>query len=176
MRAPTITLAGYTPTTKNIVHTAKYDNVKEAAHTLSSEIIAAHAGALTALARYISQQKHPALFVPVPLTKAKQQTRGFNLSEIVATHIAAVLGWQTNNLLVKTKETTPQASLSSKQKRQANPHGAYEIKSTEAHKENVIIVVDDVLTTGATTDVCVQELKKYYKEVAVCCLLQEEHA
>ncbi|OAT80195.1 ComF family protein [Desulfotomaculum copahuensis] len=93
------------------------------------------------------------LLVPVPLSARRLRERGFNQAELLAWEAALVLGIPVLPLLRKTRETPSQVGLS-RRERQANLAGAFDVPDASAVQERVVLLVDDVLTTGATASAC----------------------
>jgi len=90
------------------------------------------------------------LIMPVPLTKRKKKLRGFNQSELIAKGLADEFGLLISiNNLIRIKELPPQAALS-RAERINNMKGAFGILNNSELKDKSVLVVDDVLTTGAT--------------------------
>lgn len=92
--------------------------------------------------------------VPVPLHRTKTRQRGFNQAALIARYIArkkqlSIL----ENCLIKTKNTRSQAELDAKE-REKNQAGAYRVKAERSIRGKVILLVDDVFTTGATVKEC----------------------
>ncbi len=91
------------------------------------------------------------LLIPLPMHPARKKARGYNQTELLCKATAATLGESviyTQDALLRTRETTPQQSLS-KYQRQTNV--AHSMKAeAEIVRSRVCIVVDDVTTTGAT--------------------------
>ena len=92
--------------------------------------------------------------VPVPLSKERMNIRGFNQSEILAKGI----NWKYKNLLIKTKNTNPQAR-STRQQRIINLENAFEVDKGYNLENKNIVLVDDVCTTGSTLMECAKVLK-----------------
>ena len=87
--------------------------------------------------------------VPVPLAPRRERRRGFNQAREIARVVAAALGVPVADGLVRrTRETSPQASLSAAA-RLVNLRDAFRVREGEAVPAHVL-VVDDVTTTGAT--------------------------
>lgn len=101
------------------------------------------------------------LVVPVPLTEESRKIRGYNQSETLASVIAEKTGGVLKtDLLVKVKETEPQKKLT-REERRKNVAGAYKIADREARsacKDRAILLIDDLMTTGATGDECAEAL------------------
>ncbi|MEZ5418350.1 MAG: phosphoribosyltransferase family protein [Vicinamibacterales bacterium] len=83
--------------------------------------------------------------VPVPLHAARERERGFNQAE----RIARGLGLPVAPALVRVVRTAPQAGATAAE-RHANVRGAFRLARTPALRGRVVVLVDDVLTTGAT--------------------------
>ncbi len=97
-----------------------------------------------------------AVLTPVPLHWWRQHLRGYNQTWLLACHLGKGLGISVVDLLIRTKPTKPQASLSftSRLKNVAN---SFKVKTKPPLK---VLLVDDVWTTGATLKNCCRVLKK----------------
>ena len=92
----------------------------------------------------------PDLVVPVPLHRRRRLERGYNQSERLATGIAAVLGCPVRaDGLARPYPTRSQTSLS-KTERWRNVERAFAVPAPDALAGKRVLLVDDVLTTGAT--------------------------
>ncbi|MFQ5442487.1 MAG: double zinc ribbon domain-containing protein [Thermodesulfobacteriota bacterium] len=102
----------------------------------------------------------PQIIVPVPLHRGRLKKRGFNQSLLLARRIAAALSVPLDyGSLVRSFPTRPQVELKPKE-RLGNVAGAFSLKSPGAFKNKEVLLVDDVLTTGATVRECSKVLKK----------------
>ncbi|MBI5705418.1 MAG: ComF family protein [Armatimonadetes bacterium] len=97
---------------------------------------------------------HYDLFVPVPIHASRRRFRGFNQSEAIARYLP-VEGVRPG-LLVRTRPTMPQTSLSHEERLQ-NLKGAFH--ADPAVREQHVVLVDDVLTSGQTALECARALK-----------------
>jgi competence protein ComFC len=90
-------------------------------------------------------------FVPVPLHWSKKLHRGFNQAEILAKTYADLTGAKLLNCLEKKVETQPQSSLNKKE-RSVNVQNTFTVdeRFKKLLQNKKIILVDDVMTTGAT--------------------------
>ena len=97
-----------------------------------------------------SFDKENAAIVCVPLTKERQKERGFNQAEELAKALQERLGMPfLSEAVVKRRETPPQKRRTGIE-RMENIQGAYFVHLRKACKGKVLLVVDDIMTTGAT--------------------------
>lgn len=98
------------------------------------------------------------IIIPVPLYYKDYYKRGYNQSELLAKHISKRLNVKmSNKILLKTKKTKKQHDLNM-QERQINLNNAFIVENKELIRDKVILLVDDVFTTGATMNCCSQVL------------------
>jgi ComF family protein len=89
------------------------------------------------------------LIIPVPLYHERQKTRGYNQSELLAQRLSQKLDLPMNaNALKRVRDTRPQVGLNAEE-RSNNVQAAFAAK-TEDVVGKVVLLVDDVCTTGAT--------------------------
>jgi len=94
------------------------------------------------------------LVVPVPLGKKRLRARGYNQSALLARFM---FGRRPSEVLLRIKDTLPQAELSEKERRK-NVKGAFAIRPEVDVSGRRVVLVDDVLTTGATVEECARVL------------------
>ena len=98
--------------------------------------------------------------LPVPVDKKRLAERGFNQSALIASELCKELNLKFTDGLVKIKPTEKQSLLSAK-KRAENVKGAYGLSpSCPDLKNTTLLLIDDVLTTGATASECASVLLK----------------
>ncbi len=102
--------------------------------------------------------------VPVPISKRKNKLRGYNQSEIIAKGFFESCRENIfelcNNMVYKKNETIPQAKISNKSKRLKNIKDTFGLNNSEMIEGRTIIIIDDVITTGATINEIIKILKK----------------
>ena len=97
--------------------------------------------------------------VPVPATARIRRRRGYQVTELLARRICQILEISLENgILVKEYETRPQHELPA-QKRRANLVGAFGISAGADVRDKTVLLVDDVVTTGATLEECAKMLR-----------------
>lgn len=94
----------------------------------------------------------------VPTTRHSDKARGFNPGRLVAAETAKCLGLPLWEALVKITENAPQKSLSAEE-RTGNVLGVYDPAGKVDLQGKTLLLVDDVVTTGATLDECAKMLK-----------------
>jgi ComF family protein len=100
------------------------------------------------------------LTIPVPLHPKRLREREFNQSLLLARHVATVLGIELDFLsLRRIRYTQPQTGLKSDE-RKRNVRKAFEVTNPEAVKGRIVLLVDDVTTTGSTLNECARVLKR----------------
>lgn len=96
--------------------------------------------------------------VPVPLYVTRRRTRGFNQAEVLARALAGSSGLPVYcDVLLKIRRTAPQTGLSRPLRRE-NLRGAFVVRDPAVLRGRRVLLVDDVLTTGATATECSREL------------------
>lgn len=101
------------------------------------------------------------LVVPVPLHRGRLWRRGYNQSALIARSLARARQWQVvPDLLRRVKATPTLGGLDQQQRRQALA-GAIAVRHGMDHalRGRTVVLVDDVLTSGATSDACVRALR-----------------
>lgn len=98
------------------------------------------------------------VIIPIPLHKKKQQIRGYNQSECIARGIAAVTGIAVCVESVVRRKNTETQTRKSVFERWENVDGIFELNHADSLTGKHILIVDDVLTTGATTIACASQL------------------
>ncbi len=104
------------------------------------------------------------LILPVPISKKRLRERGFNQTESLAYHLAKKIhGEYRKDILIKIKKTKKQALIHKRKDRFKNVQGAFGIAKNKEKliSRRDIIIVDDLVTTGATLLAIHKVLKKH---------------
>jgi ComF family protein len=111
------------------------------------------------------------VIIPVPLFSTKKRERGFNQSELLAKEISKEwdLPLSTENLY-RARYTDPQYNLDYIQ-REKNIKGAFRLKDKNIIEGKRVLLIDDIITTGATVNECSRILKKEGRAKDVSVLL-----
>ena len=107
----------------------------------------------------------------VPLSRRRLRKRGYDQAELLAKLIAKHLGQRPVRLLKKLRDTPPQSQTGSAEKRRANIAGAYACLRPERVQGKRILLVDDIVTTGATLSEAAKVLKKAGAKEVICATL-----
>lgn len=94
----------------------------------------------------------------VPVSKKRLRKRGYDQVELLAKSVARELDVIPVRLLRKIRDNPPQSGISDRAKRKANVLGAYCVVSPDLVVGKKIMLLDDILTTGATSGECARML------------------
>lgn len=95
----------------------------------------------------------------IPMSKASEKKRGFNQSRLMAENMARILNCSCMEILKKVKETKEQKKLGASERKE-NIKDVFKIKKNTEIKDKKIILIDDVVTTGATLYEAARVLKE----------------
>lgn len=136
--------------------------------TISRKIITEYKySGICGLAPLIAQLTYDHCLIPpadiitfVPLHSRKKMKRGFNQAELLAQELSIILQIPCGELLTRTQEMATQAQIKEKNLRLQNATKIYALSATanQCDKNNRILIIDDVCTTGATLGACGQVL------------------
>ena len=148
---------------RGLIHKLKYQRAEEIHRVL--------AGLLARSLAYFSFGLPPqAIMVPIPLYPSRERVRGFNQARLISQELSAALGLvHAPDMLHKIKKTAAQMALSGEERR-SNVVGAFGLSPAFSQKagidpqlrlkDKIIILVDDVKTTGATLREAAKTLKQ----------------
>jgi ComF family protein len=149
---------GYTPVISAIIAEMKYSDKPGLAGMLAPFLgmaVGDRAGSETG-------------FVPVPIHASKRRERGYNQSRLLALALSGSRGLRLFDVLVKTRATVSQTGLE-RGRRLSNVTGSIDLKPFAPLLPEKAVLVDDVVTTGATLGECAGALDRAgVKEIAAC--------
>ena len=94
----------------------------------------------------------------VPVSRLRKLRRGYDQVELLAKAVAAELGMEPVPLLEKIRNNPPQSGIVGQAQRRANVLGIYRVKENVQVEGKRILLLDDILTTGATAGECARVL------------------
>ena len=133
---------------RKLIHLFKFEKV----HTLAGPLA-------KFMARALPREERFDVIVPMPLHWTRRWQRGFNQSELLGREIGRRWNVPVKNAVRRAKATHPQAGLTNA-KRRANVRGAFAPRRGAQLKGARVLLVDDVMTTGATSAACARALKR----------------
>ncbi len=131
-----------------LVHQLKFSEKISTARTIGEML----------LAQLLTTNEKPDCILPVPLHNKRLRQRGFNQSMEISRVLAKNLGVPIeSSAVIRQRSTAAQTGLNAKQ-RKKNMKGAFSVKSKLNYQH--VLIVDDVMTTGATVNELAKVLKK----------------
>jgi len=153
--AKAVAYGSYQGGLREMIHLLKYASVFPAAKVLGRMVAEAMSGLEPLFA------EGAILVIAVPLHKSKRRQRGFNQADLIA---KAALKFHpagrfrlAGNILLRQRDTESQIGMTSHQRRE-NLRGAFAVARAEEVNGREVLLVDDVLTTGATAAECARLL------------------
>lgn len=157
--ARAVAYAEYDGELREMLHLLKFNGVREVAgHVLGQWL--AHA-----VLKLESQAARDLVVIPVPLFAARERTRGFNQSSLLAESAVKHLrklrrGWKLSintKSLARVKDTRALFTMQPHERRK-NLRGAFRVTNAEAIRGREVLLIDDIMTTGATARECARVL------------------
>ncbi|MCK5076482.1 MAG: ComF family protein [Calditrichia bacterium] len=99
--------------------------------------------------------------IPVPIHKKRLQERGYNQSELIAQGLARLISTPVLNKTIYRKSYTNSQTKLNKEERMENVKNKFKINNGDLLKNKTILLLDDVITTGATINECAKTIDKF---------------
>lgn len=136
-----------------LIHALKYRAKKKIADKLG--------GMLARTIANSSLFSKPDILIPIPLHPKKQKLRGYNQAELIANAVGKELEVPVRTDIINRIHYQSTQTKKDRQERWNNVEDIFGLCTENSHLENQhLMIIDDVLTTGATIDACAQELMK----------------
>jgi ComF family protein len=156
------------PPIKKAIVSMKYKSKKRIA-TLFGDVLYDHI--MEELADLVLMENFKeSILIPIPLSKRRLRERGYNQAELICDELIKIDKERNgdreqnfkleNKILIKIKDEKHQAKINDRGERLENIIGSFAVKNPEIVKNKNIILIDDVITTGATLEEAKKTLKR----------------
>jgi ComF family protein len=140
---------GYDGVLKDLIHCFKFHGMRSLSKPLGGY-----------LAEAFPRSERIDAIVPMPVHWTRRMERGFNQCELLASELSRHTGVPVWKSLRKVKRTEKQSNLAGA-KRRRNVRGSFGVREGRSIAGKRLMLVDDVLTTGATVNEAAEELKRH---------------
>ena len=100
------------------------------------------------------------VLVPMPLHPLRQMSRGYNQASLLAERLGHSCGVKRADALIRVRHTETQTHFHSRAKREANLKDAFALRSDRHVRGKHVVLIDDVMTSGATLRAAARVLKQ----------------
>jgi competence protein ComFC len=135
---------------QRLIHEIKYRKAKELAYELGKEFGKELKGS--------DFHKQIEMIIPVPLHPKKEKKRGYNQSDWIARGISDILNIQVSTQVLKRTSYSSSQTKKTRVQRWENVKDAFAIDDKLKIENKHVVLLDDVLTTGATLEACANQL------------------
>jgi len=135
---------------QNLLHHIKYHNKKELAAELGKYL----GNELSTVENYQTCD----VIIPVPLHPIKRKKRGYNQSEWIAKGISEKMNIPVNTAVLKRHINSKSQTKKNRAERWENVRAAFSMQTSKDFPYKHVLLVDDVITTGATLEACAAQL------------------
>lgn len=142
----------YAPPFRGLIHALKYQE--------KTALVPVLGGALALLVHQDIRLRQADGICAVPLHPARQRERGYNQAHLLAWEVARITGIPLVEPLARIRNTKSQTDQPNERARVENVRAAFRLKPGENVEGKRLILVDDVMTTGATLSSAAEELRK----------------
>lgn len=106
------------------------------------------------------------MIVPVPLAAKKQYKRGYNQSFLIAKGLSNILDIPVNTDVIRRIVNTESQTQKTRPERVKNVESAFEVSKINTQGKHLLLI-DDVITTGATLDICANTILRHYPDTMI---------
>lgn len=146
--------------TKNLLFAIKYHNKPKLAYQIG-----------IMLGEHLKQHLNGDLLIPVPLHPKRKRLRGYNQAEQIARGVSEITGIPVAYNVLERIVNTATLTESNKMLRMEKISKAFELREPSLIKDKSIILIDDVITTGATVGACLETMHNAnVKNVTLACI------
>ncbi|OQX95795.1 hypothetical protein B6I21_03555 [candidate division KSB1 bacterium 4572_119] len=139
--------------TQTIIHYLKYMEFKRLADNIGYF--------MSLKLKRLNFPENDTIIIPIPLHKTRERERGYNQSSLICQSFVKGTDFQClDKCVIRTRYTKTQTKLSAMD-RHKNVSGAFKVVDPVKLKNKVVLLIDDVLTTGATMNGCAKELNRF---------------
>ncbi|MCX7971046.1 MAG: ComF family protein [Negativicutes bacterium] len=156
---PLVMLFAYRGPVKELLHRGKFHGDRGALLWLAAAL-AQMAPAINDLWPAAGWFDRPAVAVPVPLAAERLRQRGYNQVELIFRRWLAANRTEWRPAIDRSADTLPQYKLSGHAERRRNVRGCFRVTDRPALAGQHVLLVDDVVTSGATVSECVEVLQR----------------
>jgi ComF family protein len=157
--ARAVAYAEYDAEVREMLHLLKFNGVRQVAGHLLGEYL------VKAVLKLEDQAARELAVIPVPLFAARERSRGFNQSKLLAEAAVKRLrklrrGWKLKidtKSLARVKDTHALFTMQPHERRKSL-RGAFRVMDAEAIRGREVLLIDDIMTTGATARECARVL------------------
>jgi ComF family protein len=135
-----------------MIHSLKYKSDKKVGKFIGQQ-----------MGNFLNQKQvnRPDVIIPVPLHPKKQMKRGYNQAEILAEGIQEIINIPIDKGLLLRKEHSRSQTTKSKKERISSLEDVFSANKEKTEEYNHVLLVDDVITTGATLRACINALTRH---------------
>lgn len=152
-----ISIYKYDGLIKTIIEKIKYGFISDAAEEMAEKMARKLKIDYPNIVKYWQEEGY--CLIPIPLHPQRQRWRGFNQSELLTDKLAKILNLKyRNNLIMRKLNIKNQAKIKNREEKWKNMGNVFEVASKKKIPKKVILV-DDVITSGATMTAALRTLK-----------------
>lgn len=114
------------------------------------------------------------IIIPVPLHPKKQRKRGYNQNTLFGQKLAEILSAEFCNTILLKKNSNRTQTRQSRRDRWQNVQNSFYLKNPKKLTKKHILLIDDVITTGATLEACYKQLLKAEIKISIASMAYTE--